>query len=48
MITLFCIHPKGFNVGNEAIHVALRHQLATAFGETVNVINLPATSRRGC
>lgn len=45
MTNIFCIRPKGFNVGNEAIHVALRQQLAEAFGEPVNVINLPATSR---
>lgn len=45
MITLFCIQPKGFNVGNDAIHIALRHMLYEAFGEVVNVISLPATSR---
>jgi hypothetical protein len=45
MTNIYCIRPRGFNVGNEAIHVALRNLLGTAFGETVNVINLPATSR---
>ncbi|QDU61534.1 colanic acid biosynthesis protein [Planctomycetes bacterium Pan216] len=45
MITLFCIHPKGFNVGNEVIHLALRHLLHQAFGRVVNVISLPAISR---
>ena len=45
MTNIYCIRPKGFNVGNEAIHVALREQLASAFGEQVNIINLPATSR---
>lgn len=45
MITLFCIQPKGFNVGNDAIHLGLRQLLHEAFGEVVNVISLPATSR---
>jgi polysaccharide pyruvyl transferase WcaK-like protein len=45
MTNIYCIRPKGFNVGNEVIHVGLQHILNTAFGETVNVINLPATSR---
>jgi polysaccharide pyruvyl transferase WcaK-like protein len=44
MITLFCIHPKGFNVGNEAIHLGLRHLLYEAFGEVINIISLPAVS----
>jgi hypothetical protein len=45
VITLFCIQPKGFNVGNEVIHYALRHVLSEAFGRVVNVIALPATGR---
>lgn len=45
MITLYCIQPKGFNVGNDAIHLALRHVLYEAFGRVVNIISLPATSR---
>jgi polysaccharide pyruvyl transferase WcaK-like protein len=45
MTNVYCIRPKGLNVGNEAIHVALRHQLNRAFGEPVNIINVPATSR---
>lgn len=45
MTNIYCIRPRGFNVGNEAIHVALRHLLGSAFGESVNVINIPATSR---
>ena len=44
MITLFCIHPKGFNIGNDAIHFALRELLHEAFGRVVNIISLPATS----
>ncbi len=45
MITLFCIQPKGFNVGNEAIHVGLRQLLQDTFGQVVNIIALPATAR---
>ncbi len=45
MTNIYCIRPRGFNVGNEAINIGLRHLLGSAFGETVNVINIPATSR---
>ncbi|MDX1929820.1 MAG: polysaccharide pyruvyl transferase family protein [Pirellulaceae bacterium] len=45
MITLFCIRPKGFNVGNDAIFLGMQTFLHAAFGEVVNVITLPATSR---
>lgn len=45
MITLFCIHPHGFNIGNDAIHVALRCMVTDAFGRFVNVVSIPATSR---
>lgn len=45
MITLFCIRPKGFNVGNDAIYLAMQHYIFEAFGQVVNLINLPATSR---
>jgi polysaccharide pyruvyl transferase WcaK-like protein len=45
MITLFCIKPKGFNVGNEAIYLGMQYYLYEAFGEIVNIITLPATAR---
>jgi polysaccharide pyruvyl transferase WcaK-like protein len=45
MITLFCIRPKGFNVGNDAIYLAMQPYILEAFGQVVNVISLPATSR---
>ena len=45
MINLFCIRPKGFNVGNDAIFKGVRHFLYNAFGETVNLITLPATAK---
>lgn len=45
MITLFCIRPKGFNIGNDAIYLGMQSYLFDAFGEVVNIITLPATSR---
>ena len=44
MITLFNIRPKGHNIGNDAISVALRNQIYESFGRVVNIIDLPATS----
>ncbi len=44
-ITLFCIRPKGFNIGNDAIYIGLQYFIYKAFGEVVNLIWLPATSR---
>lgn len=43
--TLFCIRPKGFNVGNDVISLGLEHFIQRAFGQSVNLITLPATSR---
>lgn len=51
MINLFCIRPKGFNVGNDAIFQGTRHFLYKAFQEldipadSVNLITLPATAK---
>ena len=45
MVTLFCIRPKGYNIGNDVIFMGLRHFIEQAFGRTVNLITLPATSR---
>jgi hypothetical protein len=45
MINLFCIRPHGFNVGNDVIFLGLQHFLRESFGEVVNLISLPATSR---
>ena len=44
-MNVFCIRPKGFNVGNDAIYLALQAALDEAFGCFVNLITLPATSR---
>ena len=43
MINLFCIRPKGFNVGNDAIYLGMQHFVYKAFGEVINLITLPAT-----
>lgn len=45
MITLFNIRPRALNVGNDVIAIGMRNLLAEAFGEVVNVISLPATSK---
>jgi polysaccharide pyruvyl transferase WcaK-like protein len=45
MTTLFCVRPRGFNVGNDAIYAAMQHFIYGAFGEVVNLVSLPATSR---
>ncbi len=45
MITLYCIRPKGLNIGNDAIHMAMQHFVYEAFGEVVNLVSLPATGR---
>lgn len=45
MLNIFCIRPKGFNVGNDAIFMGLQAALAEAFDSFVNLISIPATSR---
>jgi hypothetical protein len=45
MINLYCIRPKGFNIGNDVIFLALNHFIRNAFKETVNIISLPATGK---
>ncbi len=45
MINLYCIRPKGFNIGNDVIHLAMLHFLRESFNERVNIISLPATSK---
>ena len=44
MITLFNVRPKGHNIGNDAISIALRNQVFKTFGRMVNIIDIPATS----
>ena len=45
MVNIFCIRPKGFNIGNDVIYQGTLAFLQEAFGPLVNVISLPATSR---
>ncbi|MEM7110058.1 MAG: hypothetical protein AAF519_17655, partial [Bacteroidota bacterium] len=45
MINIYNIRPKGFNVGNDVIHLALIHFVREAFKQHLNVISLPATSK---
>ena len=45
MYTIANIRPLGYNVGNNAIHFALRHMLYETFGRLVSVIDYPATSK---
>ncbi len=45
MINLYCIRPKGFNIGNDVIHLALVHFIREAFQQHLNIIDLPATSK---
>lgn len=43
--TIYCIRPKGFNVGNEIIHLALKKLLNEALSEEFNLISIPASSK---
>lgn len=45
MYTLVNIRPLGYNVGNHAIHFALRQMLYETFGRLVSVIDYPATNK---
>lgn len=44
-MNIFCIRPKGFNIGNDVIFVSMRYFLEKALGYSPNIISLPATSR---
>jgi polysaccharide pyruvyl transferase WcaK-like protein len=44
-VNIFCLRPKGFNVGNEAIFQGMKVFITEAFGYLPNLISLPATSR---
>jgi polysaccharide pyruvyl transferase WcaK-like protein len=44
-MNIFCIRPKGFNIGNDVIHLGLNHFIKRAFGQNINVISLPATGK---
>lgn len=42
MITLFCVRPTGFNIGNDTIYLGLRHLVRQTFGTGVNLVQVPA------
>lgn len=44
-MNIFCVRPKGFNVGNDAIYLGLQAALQEAFGCFVNLITIAATSK---
>ena len=48
MINVFCIRPKGLNIGNDVIFQGTLAFLQRSLGPQVNVISLPATSRYEC
>ncbi|NNE13523.1 MAG: polysaccharide pyruvyl transferase family protein [Saprospiraceae bacterium] len=46
MINLYSIRPKGFNVGNDVIYIALKGFVENAFADDeINIISLPATNK---
>ncbi|MFW5658878.1 MAG: polysaccharide pyruvyl transferase family protein [Bacteroidota bacterium] len=45
MYTLYNLRPKGFNIGNDVIHLAIQYFLRETFGSDFSLISLPATSR---
>lgn len=46
MVNLYSIRPKGFNVGNDVIYIALKGFIERAFAEEeINIISLPATNK---
>lgn len=45
MKNIYIIRPKGFNIGNDVIYVALSHFIRKTFGESCNFITVPATSK---
>ncbi|MEP6731457.1 MAG: polysaccharide pyruvyl transferase family protein [bacterium] len=47
MITLFCVRPRRYNVGNETIFLGVRHLLHEAFPEGVNIVQVPALATTG-
>ena len=47
VITIFCVRPQTLNIGNDAIFLGVRHLLREAFGETFNLVQVPAVQRGG-
>jgi len=44
-MNIFCIRPRGLNIGNDVIFVGMKYFLEKALGYSPNIITLPATSR---
>lgn len=44
MKNIYCVRPKGFNIGNEVIYLCARHFLKHHLGGEANFINFPATN----
>ena len=47
VLTIFCVRPPNLNIGNDAIFLGVRHLLREAFGETFNLVQVPAVQRGG-
>src|SRR5207244_11010410 len=43
----YCVRPRGFNIGNDAIFLGVRHLLREAFADPFNIVQVPATERHG-
>ena len=44
-MNIYCIHPKGYNIGNKVIFLSMQYFIKQAFGYMPNIITLPATSK---
>jgi len=44
-MNVFCIRPKGLNIGNDVIYIGMKYFLENALGYHPNIITLPATTR---
>lgn len=44
MKNIYCVRPKGFNIGNEVIYLCARYFLKRHLGQDTNLINFPATN----
>jgi polysaccharide pyruvyl transferase WcaK-like protein len=45
MINLYCIRPKGFNIGNDVIYLGVTHFIRQVFQGNYNIISFPATGK---
>lgn len=42
MITIFCVRPTGFNIGNDTIFLGVRRLLRDTFDVDINIVQVPA------